>query len=146
MKRAAGKERLIVSFAAPSYSFATHFKDWDEKPVGVKVNCLPQKNLWRMDAIWLRRGDCVLLSKCFGLNVSLYHHLATHPYTLCRCFWPVHCSSIHHMIVVCLLFGKRYRGRYYVVFFLFFLFGWIFHQSVAAALSVNCIKAYTVNM
>lgn len=33
-------------------------------------------------AIWLWRGDCVLLSKCFGLNASLCHQLATHPCSL----------------------------------------------------------------
>lgn len=79
-----------------SYSSATHFKDWDEKSAGVKVNWLRQ-NLQRMVAVWLRRGDCVLSSKCFSLNASLCHQLAAHPCTPRRCSRQIHCSSIHRM-------------------------------------------------
>lgn len=85
-----------MSRACPFYSFATHFKDWDEKSVGVKVNWL-QQNMWRIVAIWLWCGDCVLSPKCFSLNASLCHLLATHPCTSCRFSQQIHCSSIHQM-------------------------------------------------
>lgn len=89
-----------MSQVSPSYSFASLSKDWDEKSVGVKVNWLRQ-NFWRMNAIWLWRRDCLFLfflpSKCFGLNASLCHQLATHPCTSRRCSRQIHCSSIHQM-------------------------------------------------
>lgn len=111
MNGAAGKESAdsVSCLCLPPARPATS-KDRDEKSAGVKVNWL-QQNLRRMVAIRLRRGDCVLSPKCFSLNVSLCHQLATHPCTPRRCSRQIHCSSIRQMDFYLPFYLARYAGE-----------------------------------